>query len=329
MKDFEYAAPREEADVVALLSPDWGHSEVLAGGTDLIGLMKKMIVTPRRVVNIKEVPSLHGIQRTSAGVTIGATTRLDEVLDSSDLDDFPAVKQAIRGIASLQLQQQGTLGGELCQRPRCWYFRGGHGLLGDRGRLAANGENRYHAILGNAGPAKFVSPSRVAPALIALGAQVRFIGPGPEDESLIPLEAFYRTPREEQQRENILLPNQLLTHIHLPLADGWLNATYEVRHGEGPDYPLASAAAALKITGGVVADATIVMGHVAPTPWLSREAAGTIIGQGVNRESAAAAGDAAVAQATPLSGNEYKVQLARVAVKRAILAAAGLQTGGF
>jgi xanthine dehydrogenase YagS FAD-binding subunit len=193
----------------------------------------------------------------------------------------------------------------------------------------ADGDNRYHAIFGNSGPAKFVSASRTAPALVALGAQLRIVGPAPTDEALMPVEFFFRTPRDENHRENVLLPNQVVTHIHLPPADGLVNATYEVRHGEGPDCPLASAAAALRIDLGVVRQATIVLGQVAPTPWQSAAAENALRGQPVNQATARAAGEAAVASATPLSGNGYKVQLARVAVQRAILRAAGLPTGGF
>lgn len=329
MKAFEYAAPRYEHQVFDLLSSEWGSTEILAGGTDLVGLMKKMIVTPRRVVNIKEIDSMRGVQADSLGVTIGALTNLDDLLESPDLDAYPAIKQAIRGINSMQLQAQGTLGGELCQRPRCWYFRNGYGLLADGGRLVAQGENRYHAILGNTGPAKFVSPSRIAPALIACDARVRVVGPRPDNETLLPVEYFFRTPRDEHQRENVLEPNQLLTHILLPPADDLASATYEVRQGAGPDYPLTAAAAALRIEGGTVRDAKIVLGHVAPIPWVSPEAARAILGKPVNAETALAAGDAAVAKATPLSGNRYKVQLARVSVQRAILLAAGLEPGGF
>jgi xanthine dehydrogenase YagS FAD-binding subunit len=328
MKPFEYAAPREESEVLDLLSADWGQSEVLAGGTDLVGLMKKMIVTPRRVVNIKEVESLRGVESDSTGLVIGATTTLDDLLDSPHVAPFPAIAQAIRGIASPQLQAQGTIGGELCQRPRCWYFRNRHGLTAGRGRMVASGDNRYHAIFGNAGPARFVSASRLAPVLIALGARVRVIGPQPTDETYLPLASLYRTPRDEHQREHVLAPNQLLTHIEVP-AGGLANAIYEVRQGAGPDYPLAAAAAALSVQGGVVREATIVLGQVAPTPWVSPEAAAAILGRPVNRETTRAAGEAAVRQATPLSGNRYKVQLARVAVQRAILLAAGLPTGGF
>lgn len=329
MKAFEYAAPRREEEVVELLSAEAGRTEVIAGGTDLIGLMKKMVVTPNRVVNIKEVDSLRGIEADSQVVRIGATTTLDELLDSPDIDQFPSLKQAIRGISSPQLQAQGTLGGELCQRPRCWYFRNGHGLLGDHGRLASEGDNRYHAIFGNAGPAKFVCPSRLAPALVAMDAQVRIIGPTVNDESLIPLELFYRTPRDSHQRETMLLPNQLVSHIDIPAANGVANATYEVRHGAGPDYPLAAAAAALWIEDGFVRRARIVLGQVAPTPWVGEAAAAALVGQRVNNHTAKAAAEAAVASATPMSDNRYKVQLARVAVERSVLLAAGLETGGF
>lgn len=329
MKAFRYAAPRHEAEAVGLLAAEWGRTELLAGGTDLVPLMKRMVITPDLVVNINEIRSLRGIQRDSSGVTIGAVTTLDELLDSSDLDDYPAVKQAIRGINSMQLQAQGTLGGELCQRPRCWYFRNGYGLLADGGRLVAGGENRHHAIFGNAGPAKFVCASRIAPALIALGARVRVAGPGPEDETLLPLEYFYRTPTRENQRETVLEPNQLVTHVMLPPADGWASATYEVRHGAGPDYPLCAAAAALRIEAGIVADARVVLGQCAPTPWVSHEAARAMLGQPVNEQTALAAGEAAASRATPLSDNRYKVQLARASVQRAILLAAGLETGGF
>lgn len=329
MKAFDYVAPDHEAEALEMLSVESGQCEILAGGTDLIGLMKQMIVTPDRVVNIMEIASLKGISADSAGVTIGATTTLDELLAAPELDDFPAIKQAIRGINSMQLQNQGTIGGELCQRPRCWYFRNGLGLLGHAGRLAAEGDNRFHAIFGNSGPAKFVHASRLAPALIALEARVRIIGPGDADEMLVPLETFFRTPRHEGQREHMLAPNQLLTHVLLPAAEGKGNATYEVRHGEGPDYPLVSAAAALRFSGPVVSEANIVLGHVAPTPWYSLDAAKAIIGRVVNVETARAAGEAAVASATPLSDNAYKVQLARTAVQRAILLAAGLETGGF
>ena len=330
MKSFEYAAPRTEAEALEVMSAEPGRTEILAGGTDLIGLLKKMVLTPDRVVNIMGIPSLRQIERLpDGGVSIGAAVTLDELLDSRVLDDYPAIEQAIRGINSSQLQCQGTIGGEICQRPQCWFFRDGHGLLARGGAAVEAGDNRYHAIFGNQGAAKFVSSSRLAPALVALNGWVRLLGPAGENESLLPIDQLFRVPRHEGQRETVLAPNQLLTHIVLPAGTGRFSATYEVRQGAGPEFPLAAAAATLAIEGGVIRDARVVLGQVAPTPWQSPEAAALVIGRTMDADLAEAAGAAAVAGAAPLSQNEYKVQLAKVAVKRALLLAAGLHTGGF
>jgi xanthine dehydrogenase YagS FAD-binding subunit len=329
MKNFTYAAPRTEAEVLSVLSSVLGETELIAGGTDLVPLLTQMVVTPKRVVNLLEVPSLRDVELLDGGVvSIGATVTLDVLLAHPYINPYPSIQQAIDGIASMQIQCQGTIGGELLQRPQCWFFRDGRGLLAGGGKLAAEGDNRCHAILGNQGAAKFVSASRIAPALIALGATVRVIGPDEGEEKFVPVADLFRAPRHEGERENTLLPGQLLTHILLPAADGLANATYEVRHGAGPDYPLAAAAAALRMEGGIVRDARIVMGQVAPTPWISEEAADILRESVVNEQVADAAGLAAVSRATPLSNNEYKVQLAKTAVKRAILRAAGLETGG-
>jgi xanthine dehydrogenase YagS FAD-binding subunit len=329
MKAFEYAAPRTEREVLALLAAERGKTEVLAGGTDLVGLMKKMIVTPDRVVSLSRVGSLRSIEADSTAVRVGAMVTLQDLLDNPVSEFYPAIRQAIGSMASLQFRSQGTLGGELCQRPRCWYFRDGRGLLAHRGKDVVEGDNRFHAIFGNSGAAKFVCPSRLAPALIALEARVRIIGPGENDETLMPLEAFFRTPKSEHQREHLLEPNQFVAHVILPHPEGRTSASYEVRHGAGPEYPLVAAASSILIRRGTVTEARIVLGQVAPTPWISREAIDAILGRPVTYETAEAAGEAAASVATPLSHNEYKVQLARVAVKRSLLLAAGLDTGGF
>jgi xanthine dehydrogenase YagS FAD-binding subunit len=327
MKAFAYARPTTESEAVALLSPEWGRTELLAGGTDLLSLMDERISTPELVVDIKGIAGLHALEQHIDGLLIGALATLDDLLESDLLAAYPSLTQAAEGVAAMQIRSRGTVGGELCQRPRCWYYRHGYGLLGlDGGRsLPAEGDNRYHA---NRGPAMFVSPSRLAPALIALGASARIVGPGPDQVDVVPLEYFFVTPRAEGQRENVLQPNQILTHVLVPPADGVRNATYEVLQMQGLDWPLASAAAALRIRGGVVREAQVVLGHVAPTPWVSSEAARALLGKPVTEETAAAAGQAAVARATPLSRNGYKVQLARTAVKRAVLRAAGLPEGG-
>ena len=160
MKAFEYAAPRSEREVLEFLSAERGQTAVLAGGTDLVGLMKQMIVTPDRVVSLSRVASLKTIEANSTAVHVGAMVTLDELADNPVCEFYPAIRQAIGSIGSLQIQSQGTLGGELCQRPRCWYFRNRRGLLAQRGREVVEGDNRFHAIFGNSGPAKFVCPSR-------------------------------------------------------------------------------------------------------------------------------------------------------------------------
>jgi xanthine dehydrogenase YagS FAD-binding subunit len=183
------------------------------------------------------------------------------------------------------------------------------------------GENRYHAILGNEGPAKFVSPSTVVPVLIAYGATIRLVGPKGARE--LPLEKFYVIPKSDNEREHDLQPNEIVSEVVLPSAAGVKVAHYEIRQKQAFDWPLAVTAVALQMNGATVQSARVVMGYVAPVPWISPEAAQALIGKSISEEVAKAAGNAALQHATPLTHNSYKVQLARVSVKRAIMKAAG------
>jgi xanthine dehydrogenase YagS FAD-binding subunit len=186
--------------------------------------------------------------------------------------------------------------------------------------LVASGENRYHAILGNDGPAKFVSPSTIVPVLIAYRALVRIEGPKGKRE--LPLEKFFVVPKAEAEREHDLQPNEVVTEVVIPPAAGVRAAHYEIRQKEAFDWPLALAAVTLKMNGSDVQSARVVLGYVAPVPWPSPEAEQALQGKPVNEETAQRTADAALQSAKPLSNNEYKVQLARVALKRAILKAA-------
>jgi xanthine dehydrogenase YagS FAD-binding subunit len=211
----------------------------------------------------------------------------------------------------------GTAGGDLCQRPRCWYYRQGFGLLAtkDGQPLVPDGENKYHAIFGG-GPAYFVSASSLGPALIALGASVKLVSAkGSRD---VPAAKFFVIPKDEKTREIALRPNEILTEINVPGA-ATKSATYEVRQKEALDWPLAAAAVALVMNGAAVTSAKVVLGHVAPTPWETAAAGKYLAGKTITAATAEAAGKAAVEGAQPLSQNAYKVQLARVAVKRALL----------
>jgi xanthine dehydrogenase YagS FAD-binding subunit len=325
MQKFEYASPKTKEQAVALLGKQWGETEVLAGGTDLLSLMKDFIVTPKRVVNIKEIKGLDQVVTPRDGsARIGALATIDRLIEVLG-KGFPAITEAAFGITSPQIRNMGSVAGDLCQRPRCWYYRAGFGLLAksENGEpLVPNGDNRYHAILGNEGPAYFVNPSSLAPAFIALNATIKIFGPGGERE--VAAEKFFVIPKSENEREYDLKPNEIVTGINIPRILDVRSATYEVRQKESLDWPLAAASVALSLeTGKKVKSARIALGHVAPIPWIANEAAQYLTGKAINEEVAAEAGKIAVANAKPLSGNAYKVQLARVAVKRAILQAAG------
>lgn len=326
MQGFEYARPKTKEEAVSLLAAEWGQAEILAGGTDLLSLMKDNLTTPKRVVDLKGVKDLGGIQyNAKTGLRLGTLVTFEELLDNADVrQKYPALHQAAAGVTSPQIRSRGTVGGDLCQRPRCWYYRAGFGLLAkdEKGTpLVPTGENRYHAILGNNGPAYFVNPSSMAPALIALGAKLRLIGPkGPRD---LAVEKFFVTPTADGQRENVLMANEILSEIIVPPAAGIRSATYEVRQKEALDWPLAAAAVVLTLNGQTIQRARVVLGHVAPVPWPAAAAAQELVGKTVSEAVALAAGQKAVDQAKRLSQNGYKIQLARVAVKRAVLQAAG------
>ncbi|HXZ19466.1 MAG TPA: FAD binding domain-containing protein [Candidatus Acidoferrales bacterium] len=324
MEAFAYARPTTQKEALGHLGASFEESAILAGGTDLLSLMKNYVVAPKRLVDIRGVKEFGAITRGADGVRIGATVTLQELADNAGLrKDFPGLAAAAAGVPSMQIRNMGTVGGDLCQRPRCWYFRNGFGLLARDAKgkaLVPGGDNRYHAILGNDGPAYFVNPSSLAPMLVALGASVEIAGgAGPHK---VALEKFFRAPHDEQQREYTLASNEIVTAVLIPeAAANWKTATYEVREKQALDWPLATASVALRIEGGTVQEARIVMGHVAPVPWRSPEAEHALAGKAFGAEAAAKAGEAAVRGSHPLSGNKYKVQLARVAVKRAILAA--------
>jgi xanthine dehydrogenase YagS FAD-binding subunit len=325
MRPFEYVSPNSRSQAIGLLGATWGNTEVLAGGTDLLALMKDDVVAPKRLVNIKDVADLRGISFGAQGLRIGALTNLGELADDENVKrNYPALSEALLEAASPQIRNMATIGGNLCQRPRCWYFRNGLGLLpkDENGKeLVATGENRYHAILGNQGPAKFVSPSTVVPILIAYGAKIHLEGPKGKRE--LPLEKFFVIPKTENEREHDLRPNEIVTELVIPPAPDLKAAHYEIRQKEAFDWPLAVAAVTLKLQGSNVQSSRIVLGYVAPVPWPSTEAQQVISGKPVSKETAQKAADAALAKASPLSHNAYKVKLAKVAVARAILKAAG------
>ena len=324
MEAFEYARPKSTQEAIKLLTGTEEGARALAGGTDLISLMKDGVAKSPRLVSLQHLNELKGISfRGESGLRLGAGVTLDELMENAEVrSHYPALVQAAEGVRSPQIRSTGTVGGDLCQRPRCWYYRAGYGLLAVyKGKpLVPDGDNRYHAILGNSGPAYFVSPSSLAPILIALDAKVRLHGPQGARE--LSVQEFFVTPQERQESEHALQPGEIVTEILVPHPGDVKMAIYEVRQKEALDWPLAAAAVVLKLDGGSVQSARVVLGHVAPVPWPSPEAEEALKGKSVNEDVAWEAGKAALSKATPLSRNAYKVQLARVAVKRAILRAA-------
>jgi xanthine dehydrogenase YagS FAD-binding subunit len=331
MQAFEYASPNSKEQVASLLGSSWEQGAILAGGTDLLALMKDDVVTPKRVVNVKGIDALHGTSyQPGNGLRIGALTTLAELTESKDLAPYPMLLEAVNEAASPQIRNMATIGGNMCQRPRCWYFRNGMGLMPmtkDGKSMVVAGDNRYAAILGTQTGAYFVSPSTIAPALIAYDAKIRIYSAkaGGSGVREIPLGRFFITPKSANEREHDLQPDEMVIELVVPPPPQDLKTGYfEVRQKAAFDWPLAMAAVALQMDGGTVKAARVVMGAVAPVPWVSDEAAQTLVGKSVTPETAMDAANAAVARARPLSMNKYKVTLAKVAVKRAILRVGGV-----
>jgi xanthine dehydrogenase YagS FAD-binding subunit len=321
MKSFEYASPKNIKDAVALLGDKWGETEILAGGTDLITSLKQGITEPKRVVSLKNIRELRGLKTESGNLRIGAMTRLGELAANKDVQKhFPSLATAVNNIASPQILSAGTVGGDLCQRPRCWYYRNGLGLIGKDGSSPArDGDNRYHAIFATDSPALFVSPSSLAPALIALGATLTIEGAKGKPRQ-VPAAEFFKAPKSENEREYDLTPNEVLTAISIPMR-GLKNGTYEIRHRQGLDWPYVTASVAYSQKDGNISDAKIVLGHVAATPWIANSASNALKNSNLDQAAIDRAAESAVEGAKPLTNNRYKVQMVKTAVKRAFAAA--------
>ena len=329
MKAFAYVNPANEKDAVAALKVDSGSTALpLAGGQDLLARMKDYVTTPDRLVNIK------GLDATIAatpngGLRIGSAVKIVDLGEHAQtLRLYPALVEAAGEVGTPQIRHQGTVGGNINQRPRCWYFRNEEFVCFKKGGsrcFATTGENQYHAIFGNEGPSHIVHPSSLAVPLVAYGATFRVLGPNGERE--VPAAEYFTLPNMRNVRkENVLADDEILTHIVLPAPGSVKTGHYEVRYKQSHDWPLAMTTVVLTMNGNTIQSARVVLGAVAPVPWRSKPAEAALAGKPLNAETAAAAAEAAVSEAKPMSGNVYKVQIARTAVKRAILNAAGIQT---
>jgi len=322
MRAFEYVKPTTVAEAVRELGKSWEEAKILAGGTDLLGELKEGIIFPQRIVNLKGITNLSYIRFSEKeGLRLGALTTLAEIETHPVIQQrYTALAEAARSVATPQIRNIGTIGGNLCQRPRCWYYRDEHTRCLKKGGpicFAYNGENKFHAILGG-GPCYIVHPSDCAPALIAFRASVTIVSP--RGQRSVPLEEFFVLPSRRLDHETILEPNEVLTEIQVPTPSPNTRSTYlKFRERDSFDFAVVGAAVVMRLRGDVCEDVRIVLSGVAPIPWRSPEAEAVLKGKRITPELAEQAGKAATAKAQPLAQNAYKVPLVQTIVKQAIL----------
>lgn len=329
MNSFINVNPRSLEEAVAALSRarSAGKRAVLAGGgSDLLGLVKERLVRPDVLVNLKTVGGLNRISSDGQGTKIGGLVTLDALgRDPLIAKRYQVLSEAANSVGTPQIRNVGTIAGNVCQRPWCWYLRNGYPCYKNGGDkcFARGGENQYHAIFGK-GPSYIVHPSDTAPALVALDASFRIVGP--DGDRVVPAREFFVLPGVDPARENVLTGDEVLAEVVLPAPSGSLRGTYRKElDREAWTHALVSVAVTLDMDGGVCRRARIVLGGVAPIPWDRPQVARMLEGQRITPELAATAADAAVADASPLSLNGYKVPLTRALVRRTLvsLAAAG------
>lgn len=324
MDNFSLYRPKTAEQAVGLLDAKWGTAELLAGGTDLISLQKDYVARPKKVISLSGVKN-DAIAASDGGLVIGAGVKLATLASDANVKKVaPGLAMAADEIAGPQIRNMGTLGGSLCQRNRCWYFRDEHVdclLKGGDKCFAIDGDNRYHAIFTKGHKCIIVQPSTLATVLIAHKATAEVLGP--KGKRTIEMAKFYKAPSGPGDREHVLAPNEMVLSVTVKGIKGGSSASYEVRQKQSSDWPLVQAAVAMTLDGDKAKDVMVVLGHVAPTPLISEEAAKAIEGKAVTEETAGAAGEAAAKGATPRPQNAYKAKLLSVAVKRALLIAAG------
>jgi xanthine dehydrogenase YagS FAD-binding subunit len=336
MKAFAYVNPASEKDAIAAVAKREGTIILpMAGGQDLLARMKDYITSPDRVVNLKNALDASVATTSDGGIKIGAASKMVDLAEHPQVAKlYPAVSHAASEVGTPQIRNQGTVGGNINQRPRCWYFRNEEFVCFKKGGFrcfATTGENQYHAIFGNNGPSHIVHPSSLAVPFVAYGAKFRLVSPRGERE-VAAAEYFTMPTNRNVLKENVCEDDELLTHVILPAPGNVKTGHYEVRYKQSHDWPLAFATVVLTMSGANgtsgnrIGSARVVLGAVAPVPWRSKPAEDVLAGKPLNEETAIAAAEAALTEARPMSGNAYKVQITKTAIKRAVLQAAGIKT---
>jgi len=324
MKNFRWAEPRSVEQAAALLAGGEGKTFLMSGGTDLLGQIKEGIADPDIVIDLTAIPGLSYIRKEKDGLRIGAMTTIAELASDPAVErDYPGLRQAASVIASPQLRNVGTVGGNLCQRPRCWYFRNAEIVCLKKGGdicYAYEGKNKYHAIFGGS-PCYIVYPSDLAPMLIALEAVLAIASP--RGERTLPLAEFYARPEKDVQRENVLASDELVREVRIPPAGKGDRSGY-IKLEERGTWDFALVACAVKATGPAKSPTglRIVLGGVAPIPWRLNKAEAPLRGKSLTEAAIRGAVRAALTDSEPLAENGYKSALVEAAVTRALLSVA-------
>jgi xanthine dehydrogenase YagS FAD-binding subunit len=323
MKTFANTNPQtlnQAIKTIQQAGKDGQTASLVGGGSDLLGLVKEFIIKPDVLVNLKTIKGLDQVSLAAGGANIGGLITLDSLGRHPLIrSQYTVLAEAAETVATPQIRNVGTLAGNVCQRPWCWYFRNGFPCLKNGGETCFSviGENRFHAIFGG-GPSYIVHPSDTAPALVALEAKFRVVGPS--GERMVPAAEFFVLPRQDVARENVLAADEVLASVQLPPAGPGRRSTYnKVLDREAWTHAVVSAAVVLDMDNETCKSARIVLGGVAPIPWRLPNVESILAGQHITPELAAKAGDAAIVGAQKLSKNGYKVSMTKALVRRTLL----------
>ena len=330
MKSFERLQPRsweEAAQFLAAAKEKKISSEAKGAGTELLDRLKEHNLAPDQVVDLRRLAAHSSIRRNSSGgVSIGALVTLTTIAEGLK-SEFPALADACLGAATPQIRNAATLAGNLCQRPRCWYFRSAEFQCLEKGGgecLAKSGENEFHAIFGN-DTCAIVHPSAAGVALVALNARIETVAAG--GGRTLAAADFFQRPEVDIFAENALKPGELIVEIHVDRPQVLRSAYRKIKQKQTFDWPLADAAVAFREEGGVAKDVRIAIGSAAPVPWRAKAVEALVEGRRIDAALAAKAGEAALVGATPLGKNAYKLPMVAAVVRRTLLASAGLSDG--
>lgn len=322
MPSFEYVRARSIDEAISLLSTP--EARIHAGGTDLLGCARDRVFPVARVVSIAGIKGIAGIKESPGGVEIGALATVARVASDPVVSRLlPGLAEAASKVASPQIRNQGTIGGNLCQKPRCWYYRGDFHCLRKGGDtcFAVAGESRFHCILGGEN-CYMVHPSDIAPALIALGGVVTAKGPG--GTRRIALEDFYVSPAKDPEKETVLGPDEIVTGVFVPRPASLHYSSYrKIRARRSWDFALAGIGLSLQFDGTRVQNARVVLAAAAPVPWRSKEVEAVITGRALNETTIARAVSSIMGQANPLTQNDYKLLLFEAAIEEELIRARG------